>query len=39
MQTLIQDLLDFSKIEQQEFKLNIQDIDLYELIQRSNNHA
>jgi two-component system, OmpR family, phosphate regulon sensor histidine kinase PhoR len=32
MQTLIQDLLDFSKIEQQEFKLNIQDFDLYELI-------
>jgi two-component system, OmpR family, phosphate regulon sensor histidine kinase PhoR len=32
MQSLIQDLLDFSKIEQQEFKLNIQDFDLYELI-------
>lgn len=32
MQSLIQDLLDFSKIEQQEFKLNIQDIDLYELV-------
>jgi two-component system, OmpR family, phosphate regulon sensor histidine kinase PhoR len=32
MQSLIQDLLDFSKIEQQEFKLNIQDLDLYELI-------
>lgn len=31
MQSLIQDLLDFSKIEQQEFKLNIQDFDLYEL--------
>jgi two-component system, OmpR family, phosphate regulon sensor histidine kinase PhoR len=33
MQSLIQDLLDFSKIEQQEFKLNIQDFDLYGLIQ------
>jgi two-component system, OmpR family, phosphate regulon sensor histidine kinase PhoR len=32
MQSLIQDLLDFSKIEQHEFKLNIQDIDLYELV-------
>ncbi|MFP7299530.1 two-component system histidine kinase PnpS [Neobacillus niacini] len=32
MQSLIQDLLDFSKIEQQEFKLNIQGFDLYELI-------
>jgi two-component system, OmpR family, phosphate regulon sensor histidine kinase PhoR len=32
MQSLIQDLLDFSKIEQQEFKLNIQNFDLYELI-------
>lgn len=32
MQSLIQDLLDFSKIEQQEFKLNIQDFDLFELI-------
>ncbi|MEH6993036.1 ATP-binding protein [Neobacillus drentensis] len=32
MQSLIQDLLDFSKIEQQEFMLNIQDFDLYELI-------
>jgi two-component system, OmpR family, phosphate regulon sensor histidine kinase PhoR len=32
MQSLIQDLLDFSKIEQQEFKLNIQDFDLYDLI-------
>jgi two-component system, OmpR family, phosphate regulon sensor histidine kinase PhoR len=32
MQSLIQDLLDFSKIEQQEFKLNIQDFDLYVLI-------
>ena len=31
MESLIQDLLDFSKIEQQEFKLNIQHIDLYEL--------
>lgn len=33
MQSLIQDLLDFSKIEQQEFQLNIQDFDLSELIQ------
>lgn len=32
MQKLIQDLLDFSKIEQQEFKLYIQNLDLYELI-------
>ena len=32
MQSLIQDLLDFSKIEQQEFQLNIQDFDLSELI-------
>nr|WP_263325461.1 ATP-binding protein [Neobacillus sp. Marseille-Q6967] len=33
LQTLIQDLLDFSKIEQQEFKLNIQDFDLYRLLE------
>ncbi|WP_026563348.1 two-component system histidine kinase PnpS [Bacillus sp. UNC41MFS5] len=32
LQTLIQELLDLSKIEQQGFRLNIQDIDLYELL-------
>ncbi|WP_243291235.1 ATP-binding protein [Bacillus sp. FJAT-47783] len=32
LQTLIQDLLDLSKIEQQGFKLNIQDCDMKELL-------
>ncbi|MEH7749004.1 ATP-binding protein [Neobacillus drentensis] len=32
LQTLIQDLLDLSKIEQQGFRLNIQELDLYELL-------
>jgi two-component system, OmpR family, phosphate regulon sensor histidine kinase PhoR len=32
LQTLIQDLLDFSKIEQHEFKLHIQDLDLVLLL-------
>lgn len=32
LQTLIQELLDLSKIEQQGFKLNIQEIDLYVLL-------
>ncbi|MEH7303780.1 two-component system histidine kinase PnpS [Neobacillus drentensis] len=32
LQTLIQELLDLSKIEQQGFKLNIQELDLYALL-------
>jgi two-component system, OmpR family, phosphate regulon sensor histidine kinase PhoR len=33
LQTLIQDLLDFSKIEQHEFKLQIQTFDVYSLLE------